>query len=72
MNLAINQYFSGGHAEALQALEELLRHLTRHTTRDEKTVVKTMTYIGEIHYLLGDYDAARDIFNVLLAEFPET
>ena len=72
MNLAINQYFSGGHVEALEALERLLTHLSRHTTRDEETVVRTMTYIGEIRYLLGDYDAARDIFNVLLAEFPET
>jgi hypothetical protein len=72
MNHAINQYFSGGHVEALRALEDLLNHLTAHTTTAGQTVVKTMTYIGEIRYLLGDYDGARDIFNVLLTEFPDT
>lgn len=65
-------YFRGGHREALAILEELqLRMLMDDEAVDREVAIGVLTYLGEIRYLMGEYELARLAFVELLKIDPE-
>jgi hypothetical protein len=71
LQVALEGYSRGDHAEAKRLLESLRQRVALDAAVDPELAAEALIYLGEIRYGEGDYEAASAAFREVLARNPE-